>query len=95
MATPGSLQNCKRIGNIHSESHYADLLKKQRVIKLLAARDGDLKQRFREHIDRRVDEKYPPNLFDIPDGAVPETIRCQALEAMATRTVAAEKDSSE
>ena len=71
------------MANIYIESHYADLLKKQRVIKLLAARDGDLKQRFREHINRRIDEKYPPSAFDTPPGAVPETIRCQAVEAMA------------
>ena len=52
------------------------------MIKLLAARDGDLKQRFKEHINNRVDEKYPPNTYDTSDGCVPETIRSQAQAAM-------------
>ena len=69
--------------NICIENHYADLLKEQHVIKLLATRDGDLKQKFREHINKRVDDNYPSNLFDTSDGVVPETIRRQALEAMA------------
>ena len=36
----------KRMANIYIESHYEELVKKQSVIKLLAARDGDLTQRF-------------------------------------------------
>ena len=68
---------------MYIESHYADLLKKERVIKLLATREGDLKEKLQEHINKRVDENYPPNLFDTSDGAVPETIVRQALGAMA------------
>ena len=56
------------MAKIYIESHYADLLKKGRVIKLLATRDGDLKQKFRAHINKRVEENYPPNLFDFSDG---------------------------
>ena len=67
--------------NIYIENHYADLVKKEHVVKLLATRDSDLKHKSSEHINRRVDEKSPPNAFDTPEVAVPETIRCQALAA--------------
>ena len=70
------------MANIYIENHYADLVKKQSVIKLLAARDGDLKQRFKEHINNRVDDKYPPNTYDTSDGCVPESIRVQTQAAM-------------
>eukprot|EP00973_Karenia_brevis_P033910 4679344-Karenia_brevis.AAC.1 len=57
-------QIVKRMANIYIENHYEDLVKKKSVIKLLVTRDGDLKQRFKEHINRRVDEQYPPSKFD-------------------------------
>eukprot|EP00973_Karenia_brevis_P087236 12094344-Karenia_brevis.AAC.1 len=38
------------MANIYIENHYAEFVKKPNVIKLLVARDGDLKQRVKEHI---------------------------------------------
>eukprot|EP00973_Karenia_brevis_P047655 6613219-Karenia_brevis.AAC.1 len=58
------------MANIYIEDHYEELVNKQRVIKLFAARDGDLKQRLKEHT------------YDASDGCVPETIRMQAQVAM-------------
>eukprot|EP00973_Karenia_brevis_P041974 5811112-Karenia_brevis.AAC.1 len=70
------------MANIYIESHYEDLVKKKSVIKLLATRDGDLKQRCKEHINKRVDGQYPPSKSDISEGCVLETIRIQAQAAM-------------
>ena len=41
-----------------------------------------MKQRFKEHINKRVDEQYPPTIFDTAEGCVPEDVREQAVAAM-------------
>ena len=70
---------------------YEELLKKESVIKLNAARDGNLKERFREHINKRVDEQYPPTIFDTAEGCVPEAVREQAVAAMEKEPVQLKK----
>ena len=70
------------MANIYIENRDEDLVKKENVIKLLAARDGNLKERFKEHIKQRVDEQYPPSTFDTDQGSVPEAVREQAVAAM-------------
>ena len=70
------------MANIYIENRYEDLVKKEKVITLLAARDGNLKERFKEHISKRVDEQYPPSIFDTDQGSVPFAVRDQALAAM-------------
>ena len=42
-----------------------------------------MKARFREHINQRVDNMYPPAQFYTPDGSAPENIKAQATEALA------------
>ena len=59
----------KQMANMYIENRYEDLVKKENVIKLLAARDGNLKERFKEHINKRVDEQYPPSIFILTKAA--------------------------
>ena len=77
--------------NLHIDNHYSDLLKKAKVIKLLAARGNDLRARFREHINQRVDNVYPPAKFDTREGAVPEMIKTHAFEALAKEPASLQK----
>ena len=72
----------KQMANIYIENRYEDLMKNAKVITLLAAKDGNLRERFKEHINKRVDEQYPPSVFDTAEGCVPEAVRVQALAAM-------------
>ena len=72
----------KQMANIYIENRYEDLVKNEKVITLLAAKDGNLRELFKEHINKRVDEQYPPSVFDTAEGCVPEAVRVQALAAM-------------
>ena len=56
-------QVVKDMANIYIERHIADLSTRPHVLKLLADRPGaSLKERFKAHIDRRVDAEYPRTL---------------------------------
>ena len=47
----------KQMANIYIENRYEDIMKNAKVITLLAAKDGNLRERFKEHINKRVDEQ--------------------------------------
>ena len=49
----------KQMASIYIQNHLSELMQKSSVIKLLASEEGSLKDRFEEHIQRRVDAQYP------------------------------------
>ena len=68
-------QVVKDMANIYIRRHIADLSTRPHVLKLRADMPGaSLQERFKAHIDSRVDAEYPPEHFDTAAGAVPEAI---------------------
>eukprot|EP00973_Karenia_brevis_P013608 1846726-Karenia_brevis.AAC.1 len=69
------------MASIYIDYHLSDLMmKKDKVVKLLVARQGSLRQQLMEHINIDVDEAYPPEKFATDSGAIPESIRSQDME---------------
>ena len=69
-------QVVKDMANIYIERHVHDLGNRSHVLKLHpAAKSGNLREQFRVHIEKRVDELYPPGEFGGTDGAVLPQIR--------------------
>ena len=68
-------QVIKDMANIYIQRHIADLAKRSLKLKLQSPEQPDLQQRFKDHIDRRVDAEYPPEEFGKPEGSVPEAIK--------------------
>ena len=66
----------KGMANIYIQRHLQDLGERPHVLKLHASRDHDnLADRFKEHIDRRVDAEYPAAQFGGERGGIPKTIK--------------------
>ena len=82
----------KAMANLYVDNHLAELISRASVVKLLAARRGDLRQQFREHIELRVDAAYPANQHGDEEGSVPERMRACFAEA---RREALEKKTSD
>ena len=71
----------KGMANIYIQRHLQDLGERPHVLKLHASKDHDnLADRFKEHINRRVDAEYPAAQFGGSRGGIPKTIKEAVLD---------------
>eukprot|EP00973_Karenia_brevis_P093718 12418761-Karenia_brevis.AAC.1 len=69
------------MASIYADNHLADLMQNQKVVTLLSERKGTLGEQFVNHISMRVNQAYPNPEFAMESGAIPSTIRDQAMHA--------------
>ena len=65
----------KQTANLDIDSHWDELCKVSSVVRLLTARRGSMREQFREHIDRFVDEHYSTSVHYTVVGAVADKFR--------------------